>query len=97
MNFTAKLYDSEGNEIEVKPGHAVVMGKESMRQVPIDEYEAQFVYKPPTEYGSHAKFGLLKSEWGGTACCMTSDGRIVNMADELNRMEKEKHEELHDD
>jgi hypothetical protein len=28
-------------------------------------------------------------EWGGTARCMTSDGRNVNMAEELNRLEKE--------
>ena len=30
----------------------------------------------------------LKSEWGGTARCITSDGRNVNMAEELNRLEK---------
>lgn len=30
----------------------------------------------------------LKSEWGGTARCMTSDGRNINMADELNRLER---------
>lgn len=28
-------------------------------------------------------------EWGGTARCMTSDGRNVNMAEELNRLEKQ--------
>ncbi len=28
-------------------------------------------------------------EWGGTARCMTSDGRNVNMAEELKRLEKE--------
>lgn len=31
----------------------------------------------------------LQSEWGGDARCMTSDGRNVNMADELNRIEKD--------
>lgn len=31
----------------------------------------------------------LQSEWGGTARCITSDGRNVNMAEELNRLEKE--------
>lgn len=31
----------------------------------------------------------LKSEWGGTARCITSDGRNVNMAEELNRLEKQ--------
>lgn len=29
----------------------------------------------------------LKSEYGGTATCMTSDGTNVNMAEELNRHE----------
>ena len=28
------------------------------------------------------------AEWGGTARCMTSDGRNVNMAEELYRLEK---------
>ena len=28
-------------------------------------------------------------EWGGTARCITSDGRNVNMAEELNRLEAE--------
>jgi hypothetical protein len=28
-------------------------------------------------------------EWGGTARCMTSDGRNINMAEELNRLERE--------
>lgn len=27
-------------------------------------------------------------EWGGTARCMTSDGRNINMAEELNRLER---------
>lgn len=35
----AKLYDSEGNEFELKPGHVLVMGKESLCQVPIENYE----------------------------------------------------------
>ncbi len=33
--------------------------------------------------------GLI-SEWGGTARCITSDGRNVNMAEELTRLENEK-------
>ncbi len=33
---------------------------------------------------------LIHCEWGGTARCMTSDGRNVNMAEELNRIEKDK-------
>ncbi len=35
-------------------------------------------------------FVHFKAEWGGTARCMTSDGRNVNIADELNRLEKDK-------
>lgn len=31
----------------------------------------------------------LRSEWSGTARCMTSDGRNINMAEELNKLEKE--------
>lgn len=31
----------------------------------------------------------ISTEWHGTARCMTSDGRNVNMAEELNRLEKE--------
>lgn len=29
-------------------------------------------------------------EWGGTLRCFTSDGRIVNMAEELNRLEDDR-------
>lgn len=32
------------------------------------------------------------TEWGGNARCMTSDGRNINIADELNRLENEKDE-----
>jgi len=35
----------------------------------------------------------LRSEWGGIARCITSDGRNINMADELNRLEREKFQE----
>lgn len=31
----------------------------------------------------------LECEWGGEARCMTSDGRNVNMAEELNNRERE--------
>lgn len=30
-----------------------------------------------------------QTEWVGSLMCRTSDGRIVNMADELNRLESE--------
>jgi hypothetical protein len=42
------------------------------------------------KWGSKMENKDLKSEWGGTARCMTSDGRNVNMAEELNRIENEK-------
>jgi len=32
-------------------------------------------------------------EWGGSLRCMTSDGRTVNIADELNKIESEKNKE----
>ena len=54
------LYDSAGNEIQLKPGHAIVCGKESCQQVPIDEYEAKFVYRPPD--GSNEV--NMTAEWG---------------------------------
>lgn len=31
----------------------------------------------------------VKVEWGGSVRCITSDGRMVNIADELNRIENE--------
>lgn len=31
----------------------------------------------------------LYVEWGGSLRCLTSDGRIVNIAEELNRIENE--------
>lgn len=33
---------------------------------------------------------IFECEWGGTARCITSDGRNVNIAEELNRLEKKK-------
>jgi len=41
----------------------------------------------PTGFGPHSH---IQSEYGGSVRCRTSDGRIVNMADEMNRLEKEK-------
>lgn len=34
--------------------------------------------------------GAERCEWGGTMCGWTSDGRIVNVADELNRRENDR-------
>lgn len=63
MEFTVGLYDSEGNEIELKPGHALVMGKNAMAQVPMEQYEAKFVYKPPNDSSRAEK---LIAEWGSS-------------------------------
>ena len=37
-------------------------------------------------------FVNVSCEWGGTARCVTSDGRNVNMAEELNSLERDKKE-----
>lgn len=60
MKWTAKLYDGAGNEIELKPGHVMVMGKESFCQVPIDDYAAKMVFRDPAtgkEYPMECEFG----------------------------------------
>ncbi len=36
----------------------------------------------------------VNCEWGGSVNCMKSNGEIVNVADELNRLEKEKTKNL---
>lgn len=52
----------------------------------LDYFEIKFIThwmplpKPPVEQ---------EEEWGGIVRCMASDGRNVNMAEELNRLEKE--------
>ncbi len=80
MEFSANLYDGEGKEIELKPGHVLVIGQNAIVQVPVDTYEAKMVYKPPN----------LRCEFGGGNGFKfpTSDGRLINWED-LN-------EEIHD-
>lgn len=53
MFFEAKLYDRAGNEVDVKPGHSLVIGKNCMAQIP-DNPESnlkvgQLVYRVPDE------------------------------------------------
>lgn len=61
--WTAKLFDSEGNEIKIKPGHAVVIGTNgSFTQVEVPQYEAKLVYRDP-ETGTQTE---LFSEYGCT-------------------------------
>lgn len=62
MDLIATLYDSEGNEIELKPGHVMVMGKESCVQVPVDQYQAKMIYRPPSDYSRAER---LIAEWNG--------------------------------
>lgn len=70
------------------------------KQVPVSECTG-WVYNPPDTQSDRYKRakimldGLNKNEnlfaeYGGTLRCMTSDGRNVNMAEELNRLEAEK-------
>lgn len=60
MKFTAKLYDSEGNEIQVKPDHMVIMGRDWSCQVPIDDYEVKMVYLTP----DGEKVEIIRAEFG---------------------------------
>jgi hypothetical protein len=49
--------------------------------------------KPSEELKDYHKNSCIQYqsvEWGGGLRCITSNGGNVNMADELNRMEKEK-------
>lgn len=39
-------------------------------------------------FDNKEKHENLISEWGGSARCIASDGRNINMAEELNRLEK---------
>jgi hypothetical protein len=43
--WICKLYDVDGKEIVLKPGHSLVCSKESCTEVAIDEYEIKMTYK----------------------------------------------------
>lgn len=45
FSFKAKLCDNKGNEMIVKPGHCVLIGKEYITQVPVLMYEAKWLEK----------------------------------------------------
>lgn len=77
-----RLYDRDGNEIVVKPGHAVVMGQHVMVQVPIDPYKTEIAYRLPIDC-SQAK--RLTAEWGGAYKVLfpASNGELKTW-DELN-------------
>jgi|SRR6185312_4481974 len=54
-----------------------------------DKVELQTLIRPETPPSLKESEDGVLSEWGGTARCMTSEGRNVNMAEELNRLEKQ--------
>ncbi len=66
-----------------------------------DSDEPRFEYTPthwcelvePSVSVDLESIKYLRFEWGGSLRGFSSDGRIVNCADELNRMEKERHKE----
>lgn len=60
----AELWDAGGNEIELKPGHVMVMGKEKFCQVPIDDYEAKMIYRPCDDPKRLDRAENLIAEWG---------------------------------
>jgi hypothetical protein len=50
MQLEGKIYDTQGNEIALKPGHILVMGKDAFCQIPAPEtIEAKMTYIEPTE------------------------------------------------
>ena len=51
-----------------------------------DQIELQTLIRPETPPSLKEWEDGVLSEWGRTARCMTSDGRNVNMAEELNRL-----------
>ena len=76
--FEVKLYDDDGNEIQLKPGHLMVMGKKAFAQVPVDSYEADFVYRDPG--GNETK---MIAEFGSTDDVLfpSSDGTLKKWTD----------------
>jgi hypothetical protein len=65
---------------------------------PATEVPVQWISVTPEEYDRILKECGYKTvditpthvEWGGSLRCNTSDGRNVNVAEELNRLEREK-------
>lgn len=47
--FEGCLYDNEGNEIILKPGHSLVVGKNGYCQVKNEDYEMKLVFDPNIE------------------------------------------------
>lgn len=49
MNLEAKCYDSEGKEVTVPQGHVLVKGVQAWCTIPVEQYNAQLIYRPPSE------------------------------------------------
>lgn len=50
MNFIPAVYDIDGNVVEFKPSHQLIMGKNGFYQFPIDDTKqviAKMIYEPP--------------------------------------------------
>ena len=54
-----------------------------------DQIELQTLIRPETPPPLVEWENQVLSEWAGIAGCMNFDGRNVNVAEELNRLEKE--------
>lgn len=70
INFIVHTQDGDGNEIVILEGHQLLIGKESFIQVQI----------PEPEYPE----GIV-CEFGGSWNFIGHDGKVHNMADEMNR------------
>lgn len=66
MNLEGHLYDGEGNEIILKPGHVMVVGSHSFMQVPLPESESfELVYREPSEEMKKSeKYQKIKEMFG---------------------------------
>jgi hypothetical protein len=76
MKLEAEIFDNNGNEIEMKPNHALLMGKESFCQIPLDDwlFPIEMTYRPPSvspleyqkniiaEWGTIEKFYIISKE-----------------------------------
>ncbi len=74
FRFTARMYDGQGNEVHLKPGHVALIGENVVAQVPVNGESAELIYRPPgvfCEYGTCAPVTFITSQ----------DSYVVNMED----------------
>jgi len=58
MELEGHLFDASGNEVVIPEGHLPIQGKFSSCTLPVDQYDAKFVFKPPLQseiVGTHLK------------------------------------------